>query len=81
MGVISYLQSTAEIDRHSMAMGDLGSWIVLLLLGFIGGYYLYKLFQLYFADADLVTSRKSLRPEYFRDKVVWVTGASSGSKV
>ncbi|XP_065191829.1 dehydrogenase/reductase SDR family member 7-like [Sycon ciliatum] len=33
---------------------------------------------LVFSDGDLVLMRKKLRREYFRDRVVWVTGASSG---
>ena len=32
------------------------------------------------ADGDLLLMRKRLKPSYFKDKVVWVTGASSGSE-
>ena len=60
-------------------VADALNWII-LLLGALGGYWLYKLFNLYRADGDLVTLSKSMRPEYFKGKVVWVTGASSGSK-
>jgi len=58
---------------------DALTWIV-LILGVLGGYLLFKLFKLYNADGDLLTLSKTMRPKYFRDKVVWVTGASSGSK-
>ena len=36
------------------------------------------LIRLYFGDADLSLLKCSMKPEYFRGKVVWVTGASSG---
>ena len=54
-------------------------WTI-LFIGVFGGYLLHKLFRFYFSDGDFVTLSKSMRPEYFRDKVVWVTGASSGSE-
>lgn len=37
--------------------------------------------RLLFADGDLLVIHHSLRKEYFRDRVVWITGASSGSKL
>ena len=33
------------------------------------------------ADADLTLLRCSLVPGFYRNKVVWVTGASSGSEL
>lgn len=32
------------------------------------------------ADSDLLLLSKQLRESYFKDRVVWVTGASSGSE-
>lgn len=39
---------------------------------------LFRLLRFITADADLTLLNNSLKPEFFRDKVVWVTGASSG---
>ena len=55
-------------------------WLILLCSAVVG-YILLKLFQLYRADADLTVLASKLKPEYFKDRVVWVTGASSGSKI
>ena len=41
---------------------------------------LLRVFKLYRADGDLRLLSHTLKPAYFKDKVVWVTGASSGSK-
>ena len=44
-------------------------------------YLLYKLVVFVIrADADLTLLFKTLKPHYFDNKVVWVTGASSGSE-
>ena len=51
--------------------------VFLLLLGYV----LLKLFQLWRADGDLTVMGSSMKPEYYKDRVVWVTGASSGSKL
>ena len=40
--------------------------------------FLYRLVRFVTADADLSLLSYSLKPEFFKDKVVWVTGASSG---
>ena len=40
---------------------------------------LLKLLRILRGDADLSLQRKSLVPDFYKDKVVWVTGASSGS--
>ena len=39
-----------------------------------------KLVQLARADADLTVLSSKMKPQYFQGRVVWVTGASSGSK-
>ena len=41
-------------------------------------YVAYKLFKFATADADLNLLGHSLKPGFFKDKIVWVTGASSG---
>ena len=46
----------------------------------LAAYLLLKSVQLYRADADLTVLASKMRPEYFEGRVVWVTGASSGSK-
>ena len=43
--------------------------------------FLRKIFLLLTGDADLTLLSKSLIPNFFRNKVVWVTGASSGSEI
>ena len=43
-------------------------------------YFLLKVVQLCRADADLTVLGSKMKPQYFEGKVVWVTGASSGSK-
>ena len=59
------------------------SWFVILLVLHILAllYLLYKLIVLAFADADLTLYSKKIKRSYFDKKVVWVTGASSGSKL
>ena len=59
------------------------SWFVILLAvhGLALLYLLYKLIVLAFADADLTVYSKKIKPSYFDKKVVWVTGASSGSEL
>ena len=44
-------------------------------------YLLYKVILLATADADLTLYTKKMKPSYFDQKVVWVTGASSGSEL
>lgn len=55
--------------------------LYLLLLAHLAvfGYLGYKLVKLLTADADLQVLGSRLKPDYFKGKVVWVTGASSGS--
>ncbi len=55
-------------------------WLLVVLIGAIAAYLLLKLVRLIRADADLVVLSKKMKPEYFQGKVVWITGASSGSK-
>ena len=47
--------------------------LVLLLV-----YFGYKLYKFVTADADLNLLNHSLKPDFFKGKVVWVTGSSSG---
>jgi len=57
---------------------SLFDWIYFIV---VDGAILYALFQLYFlivADADTVTFRSQEKKEYYQEKVIWVTGASSG---
>ena len=51
-----------------------------LVVGAIVVYLLLQLFRLLRADGDLQVLGSSLKPDYFKDRVVWVTGASSGSE-
>ena len=43
-------------------------------------YIAYKLFVFFRADGDFTVISKRLKPEYFKGKVIWITGASSGSE-
>lgn len=54
--------------------------MLLAVFGVMVLYLLYKAFRLYVADGDLTVMSSSLKPGYFKGRVVWVTGASSGSK-
>ena len=58
-------------------------WLVILfaLHGLALLYLLYKVVVLAFAGTDLTLYSKKLKPSYFDKKVVWVTGASSGSEL
>lgn len=56
-------------------------WLLLVIQGLFVALALYKLIQLYLADGDLTVLSSSMKPEYFKDRVVWVTGASSGSEL
>ncbi len=55
------------------------SWLVVLLV-LVLVYLLYKVVVFARADADLTLLSKTLDSKYFDNKVVWVTGASSGSE-
>ncbi len=57
-------------------------WLILILVVVVAvaAYPLLKLVRLLRGDADLVVLSKKMKPEYFKGKVIWVTGASSGSK-
>ena len=46
----------------------------------IVAYLLYRVFQFATADADNALCSKRLKAGYLHGKVVWITGASSGSK-
>ena len=54
-------------------------WL-LALTGGVFVYFVLKVVQLCRADADLTVLGSKMKPQYFEGKVVWVTGASSGSK-
>ena len=43
-------------------------------------YIAYKLLMFFRADGDLAVISKRIKPEYFKGKVIWITGASSGSE-
>ena len=63
------------VSRVGVAgMDTLTSAFIALLLAFV----VYLLVQFIRADADLTLFRCSLKKDFFKDKVVWVTGASSG---
>lgn len=51
----------------------------LVLFAAIAAYAVYKLFVFAMGDGDLAVLSKKLKQSYFTGKVVWVTGASSGS--
>ncbi len=55
------------------------SWLAVLLV-LVLVYLLYKVVVFARADADLTLLSKTLDSKYFDNKVVWVTGASSGSE-
>ena len=57
---------------------DFGTYLVVAVC-IVVLYVVYKAILLYNADGDLTVVSSSLKPDYFRGKVVWVTGASSGS--
>ena len=55
-------------------------WLVLKALVVVAlAVLLLKLIRILRGDADLSLQRKSLVPDFYKGKVVWVTGASSGS--
>ena len=53
--------------------------MILLVLALL--YLLYKVVVFVRADADLTLLSRTLDTRYFDNKVVWVTGASSGSEL
>ncbi len=55
------------------------SWLA-VLLALVLVYLLYKVVVFARADAYLTLLSKTLNSKYFDNKVVWVTGASSGSE-
>ena len=56
------------------------SWI-LSAIAILVLFVLYKVVILATADGDLTVLSKNMNPAYYKDKVVWVTGASSGSEL
>ena len=52
-------------------------WLTLLIISILL-YIVFVAIKFYYADADLALLKCSINPEYFKGKVVWVTGASSG---
>ena len=54
-------------------------WWVLVLVAILS-YIAYKLLVFFRADGDLTVTSKRIKPEYFKGKVIWITGASSGSE-
>ena len=65
-----------------MAEGcGLTCWLVIAVAVLLVLSLLRRIFMLLRGDADFTLQSKSLVPNYFREKVVWVTGASSGSEI
>ena len=56
------------------------SWVLATAGSAVAAYLIYKSVRILRTDCDLTLMSKSLRPQYFSDRVVWVTGASSGSE-
>ena len=54
-------------------------WWRLALVAILS-YIAYKLLVFFKADGDLTVISKRMKPEYFKGKVIWITGASSGSE-
>jgi hypothetical protein len=54
--------------------------LLILSVGAVLVYLALKLVQLCRAGADFTVLSSKMKPQYFEGKVVWVTGASSGSK-
>ena len=52
--------------------------VMFVFLGIFLVVVVYKIYQFITSDADLNLLKHSLRSDFFKDKVVWVTGASSG---
>ena len=52
-------------------------WIFAGLVVFL----FYKLIQFIKADGDFTVLSSQLKKDYFKGRVVWVTGASSGSEL
>ena len=71
--------------KDQMDLETLKSWLPpSLVLGAAGSvaaaYLIYKAVKILRTDCDLTLMNKRLKAGYFKGKVVWVTGASSGSK-
>ena len=56
------------------------SWVLATAGSAVVAYLIYKSVRILRTDCDLTLMSKSLRPQYFSGRVVWVTGASSGSE-
>ncbi|CAI8018455.1 Dehydrogenase/reductase SDR family member 7, partial [Geodia barretti] len=54
------------------------SWVLATAGSAVVAYLIYKSVRILRTDCDLTLMSKSLRPQYFSGRVVWVTGASSG---
>ena len=59
---------------------ELKKWVLPTLGSIIAVYLFYKVLRMLRADCDLTLLNMRLKPGYFAGKVVWVTGASSGSR-
>ena len=74
-------------NKNSQAMAAF-MWGCITTLGWmiqVGGsialvYLVYKTIRLLLSDCDLTVKSKTLKAGYFKGRVVWVTGAASGSK-
>jgi chemotaxis methyl-accepting protein methylase len=54
-------------------------WWVAVLVAIVS-YIAYKALVFFRADGDFTVISKRLKPEYFKGRVIWITGASSGSE-
>ena len=68
-----------EMEKLHINIRDRRLWFVPALTA-AAAYLVYKAIRIIRADCDLVLLGKRLKASYFSGKVVWVTGASSGSK-
>ena len=59
--------------------GSFKPWLVPAAGAVVAAYLLYKVVRIARADCDLTLLSRKLKAGYFTGKVVWVTGASSGS--
>ena len=66
--------------KDLMNWEDLKPWLMAATGSVVAAYLVYKAVRILRTDCDLTLLSKRLKPRYFTGKVVWVTGASSGSK-
>ena len=77
MAVWSSLQ---DMDWEAVGSWLPPSWVLATAGSAVAAYLIYKSVRILRTDCDLTLMSKSLRAQYFSGRVVWVTGASSGSE-